>query len=339
MNTLDKGKVNLITPDYYNNRELSWLAFNERVLGEAVDHRNPLFERLKFLAIFSSNLDEFFMVRVAGLLNQVEAGFNNPENKAGLTPKQQLQEIAMKTHELVERQTKTLKSLLLPQLMDENIEFLKMEDLSDNEVEHLEEYFEEQIFPLLTPMAVDAYRPFPMLLNKSLNLAIVLEDKKKNKEETKMAILQVPAVLDRFVSLNSHSGILDSSSQHTFYLLANTSINGLRHKDRLKLALIASFKSNGLLKQYVARYENWFSREELQEIRVAGAIAKMASALDVSKRGIVKSVSIKSGKDRNELILEVVCAGNLFAEKYQAEKQLRHLEKAMKKNIKIVFTN
>ena len=159
-------------PSYYNNREISWLAFNERVLQEAVDKRNPLLERIKFLAIFSSNLDEFFMVRVAGLKDQVKVGFIKPENKAGLTPKQQLSKISEKTHILVNLQDETFQKQIIPSLNAENIYLLKVEDLTEEQKGYLEYYFDEQIFPVLTPMAVDAYRPFPMLLNKSINLAV-----------------------------------------------------------------------------------------------------------------------------------------------------------------------
>lgn len=204
METLKKKSVELRDPSYYNNRELSWLAFNERVLQEALDKRNPLLERFKFLAIFSSNLDEFFMVRVAGLQDQVKVGFTKPENKAGMTPKQQLNEIAVKTHQLVDLQYETLQKTLLPKLQKEHVEFVKMTDLSADQLDVMERHFEDHIFPVLTPMAIDAYRPFPMLLNKSINLAVVLEDVEDQAEEgQKIAIVQVPSVLDRFVRLES----------------------------------------------------------------------------------------------------------------------------------------
>ncbi|KGX87333.1 RNA degradosome polyphosphate kinase [Pontibacillus litoralis] len=192
----------LASPQYYNNRELSWLAFNERVLQEALDKRNPLLERCKFLAIFSSNLDEFFMVRVAGLKDQVEAGFNKPENKAGLTPKEQLSAIAEKNHKLVDMQTSTYKHVLLPMLEEESIQFVTIKDLDEEKQTEMEAYFDNQIFPVLTPMAVDAYRPFPMLSNKSINLAVLLEDERdKDDTEIKTAIVQVPAVLGRFIEV------------------------------------------------------------------------------------------------------------------------------------------
>lgn len=199
--------VDLNDPSYYNNRELSWLAFNERVLQEALDERNPLLERLKFLAIFSSNLDEFFMVRVAGLQDQLKVGFNKPENKAGMTTRYQLKKIANRTHQLVDMQYEKLADVLLPQLKDQGIRFLKVADLNPKELKEVEVYFDEQIFPVLTPMAIEAYRPFPKLLNKSINLAIVLKDTDKEAEvRIKTAIVQMPSVLDRLVMLGEKGG-------------------------------------------------------------------------------------------------------------------------------------
>ncbi|ANB57231.1 polyphosphate kinase 1 [Anoxybacillus sp. B7M1] len=196
--------MELNNPNYYNNRELSWLAFNKRVLQEAFDERNPLLERLKFLAIFSSNLDEFFMVRVAGLKDQVKAGFNKPENKAGLTPKQQLNKISEKVYELVAAQYRFYNEQLLPMLKAEKIYLAAIDEWTEKQREFLQAYFTERIFPVLTPMAVDAYRPFPMLLNKSLNLAVVL-DAEEEEERRKLTIVQVPSVLNRFIRLPSES--------------------------------------------------------------------------------------------------------------------------------------
>ncbi len=192
-------QIDLHDPRFYNNRELSWLAFNERVLEEAIDERNPLLERLKFLAIFSSNLDEFFMVRVAGLKDQVKAGFNRPENKAGLTPKQQLYQISEKSHQLIELLDEVYSEKLLPELQTKGIQFTSIYDLTENQLLFLEERFNSYIFPVLTPMAIDAYRPFPMLLNKSINLAVVLESAVDSTEQ--LAIVQVPGVLSRFLAI------------------------------------------------------------------------------------------------------------------------------------------
>lgn len=197
--------IDLSKPAYFNNREISWLAFNKRVLEEAIDERNPLLERLKFLAIFSSNLDEFFMVRVAGLLDQIEAGYTKPENKAGLTPKEQIAEITKITHEMVHTQYHTFKQLL-NLLKKEGVSFLSISDLTEEELMNLEHHFDEVIFPVLTPMAIDAYRPFPLLANKSTNLAVALCDKNEcSTLHKKLAIVQVPRGLERFVEVPRNS--------------------------------------------------------------------------------------------------------------------------------------
>lgn len=191
-------------PKYYNNRELSWLAFNERVLEEAEDERNPLLERLRFLAIFSSNLDEFFMVRVAGLQDQVKANFHKPENKAGLTPKEQLARIEARTRQLITRQMDVYKQLVYNELPKEHISILKTDQLNAEQRQYVQTYFDETIFPVLTPIAVDAYRPFPTLLNKTQNLIVILEQQHAEEElKEKVAIVQVPSVLDRVIRVPS----------------------------------------------------------------------------------------------------------------------------------------
>ncbi|KOS62489.1 RNA degradosome polyphosphate kinase [Lysinibacillus agricola] len=194
-------------PQYYNNRELSWLAFNERVLEEAEDVNNPLLERLKFLAIFSSNLDEFFMVRVAGLQDQVRAGFHKPENKSGLTPKEQLAKIAERTQALVRRQTEVYRHLIYDLLPQHNVHIADMKDLNSTQKAFVNEMFAETIFPVLTPVAVDAYRPFPTLFSKTLNLLVLLEQDEADLESReKVAIVQVPSVLDRYIKVPSADG-------------------------------------------------------------------------------------------------------------------------------------
>ncbi|MGE7916108.1 RNA degradosome polyphosphate kinase [Lysinibacillus xylanilyticus] len=194
-------------PQYYNNRELSWLAFNERVLEEAEDVNNPLLERLKFLAIFSSNLDEFFMVRVAGLQDQVRAGFHKPENKSGLTPKEQLAKIAERTQALVRRQTEVYRHLIYDLLPQHNVHIADIKDLNSKQKAFVNEMFAETIFPVLTPVAVDAYRPFPTLFGKTLNLLVLLEQDETDLENReKVAIVQVPSVLDRYIKVPSGDG-------------------------------------------------------------------------------------------------------------------------------------
>ncbi|WP_418301482.1 RNA degradosome polyphosphate kinase [Lysinibacillus fusiformis] len=194
-------------PQYYNNRELSWLAFNERVLEEAEDVNNPLLERLKFLAIFSSNLDEFFMVRVAGLQDQVRAGFHKAENKSGLTPKEQLAKIAERTQALVRRQTEVYRHLIYDLLPQHNVHIADMKDLNSTQKAFINEMFAETIFPVLTPVAVDAYRAFPTLLGKTLNLLVLLEQDESDLESReKVAIVQVPSVLDRYIKVPTEEG-------------------------------------------------------------------------------------------------------------------------------------
>lgn len=208
--TVDEQFLSKDLDDYslYNNRELSWLGFNYRVLEEALDESNPLLDRLKFLAIYSSNLDEFFMVRVAGLLDQVKAGYTKRENKAGLTPKEQLSAISKMAHPMMAVHDQAYLNELMPLLKQENINILPLKDLSSSDLTYVEQMFDEEIFPVLTPMAVDAYRPFPMLLNKSLNLGVVID--KKKAETTKkqsfpfyghFVIVQVPSVVDRLIEL------------------------------------------------------------------------------------------------------------------------------------------
>lgn len=188
--------------NYYINRELSWLKFNERCLNEARDKSIPLFERLKFLSISASNLDEFFMVRVASLKDMVHAGYEKPDI-AGLTPQKQLDLLYEATHAFVEKQYDTYASLL-PMLKQNGLRVVEHhEDLTDFEAEFVDRYFETEVYPVLTPMAVDSSRPFPLIRNKSLNLAALIS-KKDNHEQVDFAMVQVPAVLPRIVVLPSN---------------------------------------------------------------------------------------------------------------------------------------
>jgi len=188
---------------YYINRELSWLAFNERVLEEASDHRNPLFERIKFISIFCSNLDEFFMVRVAHVKDQIKEHITTPENKTGLSPKQQLKAIEQRTHELVTQLYNELMSSIFPSLKAEGIEFVPGSQIDANQAGFANTFFRERVFPVLTPMAIDSSRPFPMLMNKTLNLAVELIKEKEGSAENFFAVVQVPSLLPRFIPLPS----------------------------------------------------------------------------------------------------------------------------------------
>lgn len=204
-----KGKKSVPAPPpkvSYINRELSWLEFNDRVLDESRDKQNPLLERVKFLAITCSNLDEFFMIRVASLKDLVFAGYNLPD-PAGLTPAEQLAAISERTHKMVSRQYSTLNRTLLPALRQQGIRILGTDELDDAQFAFSAEYFRTTVFPILTPMAVDASRPFPLIGNRSLNLCIRI-DRPENggNSEPDLAIVQVPSVIPRLLALPSVSG-------------------------------------------------------------------------------------------------------------------------------------
>lgn len=182
------------------NRELSWLEFDARVLGEAEDVLNPLFERLKFLSITASNLDEFFMVRVASLKDMVNAGYTK-KDIAGMTAAEQLAALDDRTHAFVKRQYKIYNDELVPALAREGFHIIgSHEELTHEQEIFVDKYFHEDVYPVLTPMAVDSSRPFPLIRNKTLNIAALL--KKKNGDDgTEFATVQVPSVLPRFVRL------------------------------------------------------------------------------------------------------------------------------------------
>ena len=169
-------------PEYYENRELSWLKFNHRVLNEARDKSIPLLERLKFVSITSSNLDEFFMVRVASLKDMVHANYKK-KDIAGMTASEQLEKINERTRELVTLQYNTYNRSLVPLMQQPGIVVMDaFEDLSEAQAAFVDRYFEDNVYPVLTPMAVDASRPFPLIRNKTLNIAALLS-KKKGKAE------------------------------------------------------------------------------------------------------------------------------------------------------------
>lgn len=200
-----QGKKNYTLPENFSNRELSWLAFNERILGEARDKTLPLFERIKFLSITASNLDEFFMVRVASLKDMVEAGYAKPDI-AGMTPKEQLKKITKATHELVAQQYSTYNRSLLPLLRNNGLQVIENhEKLSDEQAVFVDRYFEDNVYPVLTPMAVDSSRPFPLIRNKSLNIGALL-CKKGKKSDLEFATVQVPSVLNRIIELPQQEG-------------------------------------------------------------------------------------------------------------------------------------
>ncbi|MCD7836449.1 MAG: polyphosphate kinase 1, partial [Lachnospiraceae bacterium] len=198
------GEIDFKSPVLYTNRELSWVRFDTRVLNEARDKNIPLFERLKFLSIVSSNLDEFFMIRIASLIDMVNAGYEKTDI-AGMTPSQQLDELDKAVHSLVNLQYSTYNRSIIPLLEKNGLHIIKRhEDMNKAEAEFADTYFEENVYPVLTPMAVDSSRPFPLIRNKSLNIGAMVKSKSKGKgRELEFATVQVPSVLPRIVQLPS----------------------------------------------------------------------------------------------------------------------------------------
>ena len=198
----------------YRNRELSWLEFDNRVLNEARDKSLPLFERLKFLSITSSNLDEFFMIRVASLKDMVNAGYQK-KDIAGMTAQEQLDRISERTHELVAQQYSTYNRSFLPALRQNHFIIVdKYEELTQSQKSFVDNYFAREVYPVLTPMAVDSSRPFPLIRNKTLNIGALIRDEKQSGKKYDFATVQVPSVLPRFVTIPS-----EDESEHSIILL------------------------------------------------------------------------------------------------------------------------
>ena len=206
-------------PKYYFNRELSWLQFDRRCLSEARSKENPLMERLNFLSITASNLDEFFMVRVASLQDMCKAGYSK-KDISGMTAGEQLEAIIQDTHDFVDMQYSTLNRQIIPALREEGITIVDgTQQLTSEEKAFVDEYFETEVYPVITPMAVDSSRPFPLILNKSLNIGALLKRKenagrgilthtkksrkslKSEKDNLEFATVQVPSVLPRVIRL------------------------------------------------------------------------------------------------------------------------------------------
>ncbi|HEX5164932.1 MAG TPA: polyphosphate kinase 1, partial [Thermomicrobiales bacterium] len=197
------GSGPLLAPELYLNRELSWLEFNRRVLEEALDTRNPLLERVKFLSIFSSNLDEFFMVRVAGIVGQVRAG-DDSVGRDGTRPSEQVAAIKLLVSDLSACQRECWNTIIKPALRDEGILIEEYDGLSSRDRRGLTRYFERQIFPVLTPLAVDAGHPFPHISNLSLNMLILIEDERGEH----IARLKIPSTLPRFIQIPEPDGTI-----------------------------------------------------------------------------------------------------------------------------------
>jgi len=211
-NTIDPAKTNWEDPSLYFNRELSWLEFNDRVLEEAQDSLTPMLEKLKFASIFSSNLDEFFMVRVGGLSRALQAGLNE-KDFSGKTVRQQLDETAEKVRLQVCEQYKCIMQEILPGLKELGIVIHRLDELSEAESRRLDKYFDEQVFPILTPLAIDAGHPFPFISNLRLNLLVVFKEPDAANAPQPHALVEVPSVLARLVVVN------EDEQGHQFILL------------------------------------------------------------------------------------------------------------------------
>jgi polyphosphate kinase len=192
--------------EYFFNRELSWIEFNRKVLEEAADNTNPLLERIKFASIFSTNLDEFFMIRVSGLKRQVKSDINEVSSD-GYTAKDQRDEIFNILCPMVKEQYRIFNEELIPGLAENDIHFYKYEDLNEKELEKIEKYFDNEIFPVLTPIALDNVHPFPNLVNRTIALAIKLTDPDAENSEEKLSVLQVPNNFPRFHQLKKDTEI------------------------------------------------------------------------------------------------------------------------------------
>ncbi len=198
-------QIDLDDESLYLNRELSWIEFNKRVLEEAEDITHPLLERLKFLAIFSTNLDEFFMIRVAGLQEQIYSGVTELSSD-GMTPLEQMKEIRSRLIPLYKRQADVWRSTIVPALQREGIHIHQYDDLSTEERIELERDFVDNIMPVLTPLALDPGHPFPRLLNRSLTIAFQLIDEQSDDDDIKVAVVQLPSALPRLIKLARTGG-------------------------------------------------------------------------------------------------------------------------------------
>ncbi len=191
-----------LKPEQVINRELSWLEFNQRVLDEAVSPFNPVFEQMKFLAISQSNLDEFFMIRVGSLWDQIDAGYKKPDF-SGMTPRDQVSAISQRAHVMMKRMYSVYRRDILPALAQNGIRFADISALTSEQAAWLDQYYDDQVYPVLTPMAVDAARPFPLILSRTLNLGLLLETEDG---EPSFATVQVPSGLSRLVQLPGGEG-------------------------------------------------------------------------------------------------------------------------------------
>src|SRR5437660_5950190 len=249
-------RKSLENPAYYLNAEKSWLAFNRRVLEEAEDESNPILERVKFLAITASNLDEFFEVRVAGLLQRIEDGFIDSGPDA-LTAQQERELIARETHQFVQAQYDCWNKKLLPALARENIRVLDLKELDPEQVQYIDAYCEKEVDPLLTPVTVDPAHPFPRVLNKALCIGLLLR-RKRRATGSYIGVITVPRVLPRLVRVPSKSGT------HYIFLADLLTHHAARMYRGYEIASVASFRVTRNSNLYLEEEE---SRNLLESVR------------------------------------------------------------------------
>lgn len=288
----------MATEAQFFNRELSWIEFNRRVLDEAMSRKHPLLERMKFAAIVSSNFDEFFMVRVASLQDQVTAGYSKSDG-SGLSPQEQLQAVYENAHQTVDDLYRCFFSTLLPALEKAGVIFRSRHQLSETEKAFLDNYFQEKVYPVLTPLVVDASRPFPLIFNKSLNIALLLANDEEEAEPV-FATVQVPAVLGRFVTLP------DNNSKRSFILL----------EELIRLFLDSLFRGHQVLASGCYRVTR-NADLELDEDEAEDLLSSIKESLKKRKWGEVIRLEIEKNMDHRlvEILqenLEVLPAG-IFA--------------------------
>ncbi len=277
------GASSVRTKAAYFNRELSWLAFNRRVLEQAQSDRHPLLERVKFLAIVSSNLDEFFEIRVAGLIQQVDNDIPNAGGIDALGPREQLRRIHSVVASLVDDQYHCWRELLVPALAQEGITFATPADLNASELTWIRTYFEEQVFPVLTPLAIDQSHPFPQLGNKTLNIVVSLDDPSTPENDRHFAVLPVPRILPRLVPLNTAEG---NQRERRFVFLS----------DIIKLCaadFFPGYKINGAHAFRVTRNSDLYIDEEEAE----NLLKKIEEELRNLRRGAAVRLEIEDGVD------------------------------------------
>ena len=277
-------------PSHYINRELGWLEFNHRVLEEALDASNPLLERLKFFCIVSSNLDEFFEVRVAGLKQQIESGIVT-RGGDGRTATETFQAVSRRVRRLVDDQYAFWREQLLPQLSAAGIQLLRCDQMTDRQLKRCDQYYETEVHPVLTPLSIDPSHPFPLLLNKSLNIIVELEVSLKNRKEKRLAVVQVPRNLPRLVPFKV------TRKQREFLFLGEVIY---RHLDSL-------FPGNRILGHWMFRVTR-NSELYLDEESISDMLKAMEEELDNRRKGDAVRLEISKGCPphvRNQLLEEL----------------------------------